>query len=229
VVNKRTGAVTVKEEKRMERVPKLSVRDANEFMSKSNSAIERVYADHSNRLKDLANRARKELVATPNLERSPSAAKVYAEQVRDLEAKLRTALENAPHERQAQIVANAIVRMKKDAYPDMDDADLKKVKAKALKAARIRVGAKKTLIEITPKEWEAIQAGAISKTQLEKILDNTDLDKIKELATPREKKGMSAGDYNRALQMLANDYSRADVARQLGVSVSTLNAALRGE
>jgi hypothetical protein len=229
VVNKRTGAVTTKEVLRTEKVPKLSVKDANEFMSKSNSAIERVYADHSNRLKDLANRARKELVETPNLERSPSAAKVYAEQVRDLEAKLRTALENAPHERQAQVVANAVVRMKKEAYPDMDDADLKKVKAKALKAARIRVGAKKTLIDITPKEWEAIQAGAISKTQLEKILENTDLDKIKELATPREKRGMSAGDYSRALQMLANDYSRADVARQLGVSVSTLNAALRGE
>lgn len=229
-VSKRTGAVTVKEVERMDRVPKLAVRDANEFISKTKAPMEILYANHSNRLKDLANRARKELVETPDLVRSPSAAKVYAEQVKDLEAQLRTALENAPHERQAQVVANAVLRMKKEAYPDMDDADLKKVKAKALTAARIRVGAKKEQIKITPKEWEAIQAGAISKTQLKVILENTDLDKVKELATPREKRGMSAGDLSRAMQMLANDqYSRADVARHLGVSVSTLNAALRGE
>ncbi len=204
--------------------------DAHTLVSKENALVERLYADHSNRLKDLANKARKEMIETPDLVRSPSAAKVYVEQVKDLEAQLHLALENAPHERQAQVVANAVLRMKKDANPDMDEAELKKIRAKALKAARIRVGAKKAEIKITAKEWEAIQAGAISKTQLEKILDNTDTDKIKELATPKEKKGMSSSDLNRAMAMLAgNKYSTADVARQLGVSVSTLNAALRGE
>jgi hypothetical protein len=204
--------------------------DAHTLVSKENVLIERIYADHSNRLKDLANQARKEMVATPDLVRSPSAAKVYTEQVKGLEAQLHLALENAPHERQAQVVANAVLRMKKEANPDMDEAELKKVRAKALKAARIRVGAKKTQIKITAKEWEAIQAGAISKTQLEKILDNTDIEKVKELATPKEKKGMSSADLSRAMSMLAGDkYSTADVARQLGVSVSTLNAALRGD
>lgn len=204
--------------------------DAYTLVSPKAAPIERLYADHSNRLKDLANRARKEMVRTPDLVRVPSAAKVYDKEVKDLEAQLHLALENAPHERRAQVVANAIVRMKKESNPDMDESELKKVRAKALKAARIRVGAKKTEIKITPRQWEAIQAGAISKTKLEQILDNTDIEKIKELATPKEKKSMSAADLSRAMQMLAGDkYSTADVARQLGVSVSTLNAALRGE
>jgi DNA-binding phage protein len=205
--------------------------DAHTLVSEANTPMERVYADHSNRLKDLANQARKEMVATPDLVRSPSAAKQFAEQVKNLDSSLRLALENAPHERQAQIVANAEFRIKKQSNPDLDDADLKKMKAKAIKAARIRVGAEKQLVKISDKEWEAIQAGAISKTQLEKILDNTDVDRVKELATPKEKKGMSTADIDRAMAMLRNPSgpTTAEVANLLGVSVSTLNAALRGD
>jgi hypothetical protein len=204
--------------------------DAHTLVSEANTPIERIYADHSNRLKALANEARIELVKTPNLEYSPSAAKVYSAQVKELDADLHLALSNAPHERQAQVVANAVYRVKKEANPDYDDAELKKVKSKALTSARIRVGAKKHKVKITDAQWEAIQAGAITQTKLKKILENTDVERVKELATPKNKKGMSDADISRAMNMLVDDRaSRADVAAALGVSVSTLNAALRGE
>uniref|UniRef100_A0AAU7GWX6 RNA-dependent RNA polymerase n=1 Tax=Streptomyces phage Scarif TaxID=3158858 RepID=A0AAU7GWX6_9CAUD len=203
--------------------------DAHTLVSDANTKIEKIYADHSNRLKNLANQARRELLGIPNLEYSPSANKAYAEEVKKLDAKLGLALENAPRERQAQVIANAEFRAKKEANPDMDAAEAKKEKAKALQNARLRVGAKKDLVEITPREWEAIQAGAISNNKLEAILDNTDVDKIKELATPRDKPVMDAAMKARAVAMLRNDrYTLAEVADQLGVSTSAL-AGLGGD
>ncbi|AWN05956.1 helix-turn-helix DNA-binding domain protein [Streptomyces phage CricKo] len=203
--------------------------DAHTLIDGPGTMIEKIYADHSNKLKNLANQARREMLGIDNIERSPSAAKVYAQDVKDLDAALNEALRNAPLERRAQVIANARYKLKAQANPDMDAAEIKKLKAKELKDARDRVGAKKQLIEISPRQWEAIQAGAISNSKLEKILDNTDLDKIKALATPKSKKSMSTADLNRAMLMLRNDkYSLAEVADQLGVSVSTLKAAISG-
>lgn len=204
------------------------VHDAHELSS--GTPIEAIYADHSNRLKGLANQARKELIKTSGIEYSPSAAKVYAEEVKMLDAKLNLALRNAPLERHAQVIGNAVFRQKKEANPDMDAAEIKKLKGKAQADARQRVGARKQLVKIEPREWEAIQAGAISNSKLERILENTDVDKIKELATPKDKPSMSTTDLNRAMSMLRGSrYTLAEVADQLGISVSTLKAGLAGD
>jgi hypothetical protein len=58
----------------------------------------------------------------------------------------------------------------------MDADDLKKIKWQALNTARVRVGAKKKDIDIEPKEWEAIQAGAITNNTLLQIINNTKLE-----------------------------------------------------
>lgn len=169
------------------------------------------------------------MIQTQDIERNPSASKQFAAEARMLKAKLDEALMNAPRERQAQVLANAVYRRKLEANPDMDDAEKKKVKKKALDNARSQVGADKDKIEITDAEWTAIQAGAISKTMLEQILNNADLDRLKELATPRDKPVMDATMKNRAMLLLRGDrYSLADVADQLGISVSTLRAGLSG-
>lgn len=47
---------------------------------------------------------------------------------------------------------------------------LKKVSQQALVRARNEVGAKRTPIKMTDREWEAIQAGAISENVLRKSL-----------------------------------------------------------
>ena len=104
----------------------------------------------------------------------------------------------------------------------MDAADLKKIKGQALAEARTRTQAKKTRIEISPREWEAIQSGAISTNNLVQILNNTDLDKVKQLATPRNNVVMTTTKISRAKAMLKTGHTQAEVADALGVSTKTI-------
>ena len=196
----------------------------------SGTKMEDVYANHANKLKSLGNQARKASVSIERTDWSPSAKKTYQSEVNTLTSKLNTALKNKPLERQAQVVANSIVAEKRRANPDMDAADVKKVKSQALNEARARTGARKQRIDLTPREWEAIQAGAVSNNMLNRILDNTDLDVVKQYATPRTNTVMSSAKMARAKSMLASGYTQAEIADALGVPTTTLNdAILRGE
>lgn len=188
--------------------------------------MERIYALHSNRLKAMANEARKEAVRTKATPYSPSAKKVYAKEVSSLNAKLNIALKNAPYERQAQLLAGVQVSQKRRANPHMEPEDIKKIKTQALADARVRTGAKRTKVIITKDEWDAIQAGAISKDKLEKIIINGDLDNIRELAMPKHVPLMTSSMKSRATQMLALGYTQAEVADQLGVGLTTLKVGL---
>lgn len=221
--DKKTGEVT--ETPAITKVPAMSlVDDAHELST--GTRIEEVYADHANRLKDLGNQARKSANKTPPLEYKPDAFKAYAPQVQSLTSKLNDAKANAPLERKAQTLANQSVRQKKLANPHMDKDDVAKEERKALALYRARTGADRQDIKITPEEWNAIQAGAISNSRLQEILANTDLDLVKELATPRTVKGMPSGQIARARSMINSGYTNAEVAKALGVSTSTLYKAL---
>jgi DNA-binding CsgD family transcriptional regulator/biotin operon repressor len=210
---------------RTQRSKKLAETDNAHTLS-SGTVIEKVYADHSNRLKDLANQARLAAVQTTTTPYSASARAAYSKEVASLDAKLQLALRNRPLERRAQVLAHAVVEAKRKANPDMDSAELKKIKGLALTEARLRTGAGKQHIDITPDEWSAIQAGAITNNRLTNILDNANLDRVKELATPRTKTVMSSAKSTRARAMIASGYSQAEVAAHLGVSVSTLANSL---
>lgn len=192
----------------------------------SGTPIEKVYADHSNKLKALANQARKAMVNMPNTTHSPSAKKAYSTEVASLNAKLNLALKNAPLERQAQLLANSVVSQKRLANPGMDEASLKKIKGQALTEARARTGAAKKRIVITDSEWAAIQAGAVSNHKLDQILNNSDPDRVKELATPRADSVMTNAKTQRALAMQASGYTQAEIAAALGVSLTTLKTHL---
>jgi hypothetical protein len=192
----------------------------------SGTKIERVYADHSNKLKDLANKARREAVSIKNPPVSKSAKAAYSDEVASLNAKLNIALRNAPRERQAQIVGNSIVELKKQEYPDMEPEDLKRIRSQALLEARTRTGADKQRVEITPSEWEAIQAGAISNHKLEQNLNNADLDVIKQYATPRDRPTVTNYQESRAKGMAALGYTQAEIAEAIGVSTTTVNNIL---
>ena len=113
--------------------------------------------------------------------------------------KLNDALKNAPRERKAQAIANSVVEAKKKANPDMSKAEIKKASQQALTSARASVGAKRTPVQITDKEWEAIQAGAISENKLLQILNNTDIDEVRKRATPRTTNVLSQAKINRCL------------------------------
>jgi len=220
-VDKKTGKLVVAKTKSTQGA---EAKDAHTLSS--GTPIEEIYANHSNRMKAMANEARKALVSTPSTPYSNTARQVYKPEYQSLKAKLNIALKNAPRERQAQVVANAIIRQKKDANPTMSSEDLKKVKARALYVARARTSAKKDLVEITPSEWDAIQAGAVSTNELSKILNNTDLKRVKELATPRSNPVMTAQRMTKARSLLASGRTPAEVAQILGVPVSTIRSSL---
>ena len=192
----------------------------------SGTPMENIYADHANRLKGLANAARKVSVNTPGQRYSPSAKAAYATEVKELDAALNKALKNRPLERQAQLLANATLRAKMDARPDMEADQIKKIKGQALQDARNRVNAEKSRIEFTQSQWDAIQAGAISNNKLNDLLANADLDKVKELAMPRKNTVMDKATQARADRMLAAGHTQAEVASALGISTSTLNSSI---
>jgi len=190
--------------------------------------IEAIYADHSNRMKALADAARKASVNTPTDKANPAAAKAYDAEVKSLTAKLNVAIQNRPLERQAQVYANTTLEQKKSEYPEMDANQIKRVRFQALQQARSRTNAGKTLIDITEREWEAIQARAISPSKLDTILKNADLDRVKKLATPKQTLVMSNAKTTQARTMLSNGHTQAEVAQALGVSLTTLKNTLRG-
>ena len=196
------------------------------FTLSSGTPIETTYAQYSNKLKALANKARLDSINVKVVPYSPTAKKAYAKEVESLNSKLIQALKNAPLERQAQVIGNSVLKLKEAQYPDMDSATKKKVKGQALEEARNRTGAKKDKVIIDDREWEAIQAGAISPSKLQDIITNSDLDVLKSLASPKESILMTSTKKSRAESMLASGYTRSEVASALGVSVSTLDRSL---
>lgn len=196
------------------------------FTLSSGTIQETIYANHANRLKRLAEEARKTILMTEPFEYDPSAKKAYEAEVESLDEKLYRAEKNRPLERKAHLLANKWVQAAKEADPTMDADDIKKLRGRKITEARIRIGAKKEQIDITPREWEAIQAKAISHNKLTRILNNADMDKVKQYAMPRDQKIMSNAKINRAKAMLKQNRTTAEIAEALNVSVSTLQSVL---
>ena len=191
---------------------------------------ENAYADYGNKMKALANQARKEMVNTPGLQYNPTAAKTYAQEVNRLDAALNTAAKNAPRERRAQAIANSEVKAKTQANPDMTKAEIRKARQQAINDARASVGAsgRDTKITISDKEWEAIQAGAISDSKLTQILRYTDMDTVRQRAMPRATTQLSTAKQNKIKAMQNSGYTLAEIADSLGVSRSTVSSYLNG-
>ena len=182
--------------------------------------IESVYADYANAMKAMGNEARKEVLATPLLKRTPEAAKTYSKQVESLNKKLEKAKMNAPLERQAQSLASKKVELIEQ-EEDLTKEEKKKEQNKAIAYARIVTGAKKSQIYIDDDEWEAIQAGAISDSKLQDIWNSADQDRAKELALPKGKFELSDAKKSLIARM-AGRYSNKEIADQLGISISTV-------
>lgn len=220
-VDKRTGKTKV----RTQASTKMAeTRDARTLSS--GHPVEEAYADYANQMKSLANKARKEMVSTGKIAYSASAKATYQTQVDTLSAKLNVALRNAPKERQAQVIANANVAAKKKDNPDMTNAEIKKAGQQALTSARVKVGAKREPIKLTDKEWEAIQAGAISENKLKQIINNVNIDELRQRATPRATTSLSSAKISKISSMNASGYSIAEIAQALGISTSTVSKYL---
>lgn len=192
----------------------------------SGTPQEEAYADYANAMKSLANQARREMLGTGKIAYSASAKATYQDEVNSLMNKLNLALRNAPRERQAQVMANATVSAKKKDNPDMTKAEIKKASQQALTQSRALVGAQRVNIEITDREWEAIQAGAISENKLTQILDNTNTDVIRQRATPRASTALSTAKQSRIQALKTSGYTTSEIADALGISTSTVTKYL---
>lgn len=194
----------------------------------SGTPQEDLYADYANKMKSLANQARKEYVSTGKLKYDSNAKATYQKEVDSLDAKLNIAIKNSPRERQAQVIANTTVKAKQQENPDMDKKELKKAKQIAINDARAAVGAsgKDTRITIEDREWEAIQSGAISDNKLTQILRYTDPDVVRERATPKTTKSLSAAQTNKIKNMASMGYTNDEIAKALRVSTSTISATI---
>lgn len=230
-INKKTGEETIVTKYRTQKSTKMAeTDDAYSLVSDFNTPMERLYADYANKMKSLANQARKEMVSTGKIKYDASAKATYQKEVDSLESKLNIALLNAPRERLAQLKANAEVAAKRQADPDMKPGDVKKASQQALTKYRKDVGSvarSDRSIVITDKEWEAIQAGAISESKLIKILNNTDIDVLREKATPKARSTVSQSQANRIKALSASNYTLAEIAKKLGLSTSTVASYLK--
>lgn len=196
------------------------------FNLSSGSIQETIYANFANRLKHLANEARKISIFSKPDKYNPSAKQAYASEVDSLKKKLYIAELNRPLERKAQLLMAQKLKAYIQANPDLDHDEIKKLRGRFIKESRDAVGASKTLVKPTNREWEAIQAHAISHATLKKILNNCDMDQIKQLAMPRTSPIMSNAKIARARSMYNQGRTTSEIAEALDVSVSTLQKAL---
>lgn len=200
------------------------------FTLSSGSEVEEVYAAYANKLKQLANNARKEYVNTGSLDYSSEASRVYSKEVSSLKAKLNRAMKNAPKERMAQLITNNLVKAKMDENPDLknDKEDLKKLRAQTLAKARVQTGAHKDRVVFTDREWEAIQSGAIHSTMLRELLNNADMDEVKKMAMPKPSNEMSSAQQARIKSLSNSGYSISEISDIMNCSTSTVSKYMKG-
>ena len=232
-VNKRTGEVTIVEKQRTQTSTKMrEADDARDLISLGNWEMERLYADYANKLKAMANDARKEAYFTKKIEYDANAAKVYREEVKSLASKLDIAELNKPIERHAQRKTTVEIQKIIDADPNIAKDELKKIKDNTLRNYRDSMGSvarKNRSIKITDREWEAIQAGAISDNKLTKILNNSDPDILRQKAMPKATSELSPSNVARAKALSASNFTLNEIAKKLGYPTSTIAKYLKGE
>lgn len=210
-----------KEQRRVDIVDKmLTVKDANELST--GTVKEQLYADYANYMKALANEARKEQVRCKLMEYSASAKEVYSKEVQNLMDQLDAAESNGPRERMAQFAANAEIKALKAANENMTKKEIKKASQIALGDARVKFGAKRNPIDVSPKQWEAIMAGAINSTTFKRILRFADDEVLREYALPRQKMTVTPAKEAKIRAMKASGYSNEQIAEAMHLSTSTI-------
>lgn len=233
-IDPKTGQLkTYKGTKQTESKKMLETDDAMTLVSPFRNKMELVYADYANSMKELARKSRVEASNTDKIAYNRDAKKKYASEVESLKAKIEKAELNTARERAANRMAAATVKAKKDAAnakgEEISGKDIKKAGQVALTKYREELGSvsrKDRNIVLTDREWEAIQAGAVSENTLNRILRNSDADSLRQRAMPKETKELNKAKQNRIKAMSAS-YTIAQIAEKLGVSTSTVTKYLK--
>lgn len=226
------GTISYKYKMRTQKTTRMAdTDDAYTLVSQKRHPMELLYADYANNMKSLAIKARKEYLDTPNLSYSAQAKKLYNKEVSSLESKLNDALKNAPRERYALRKANSEIARKKEEIPDLKEDDIRKMSQQSVTKYRSELNSltrKQRNINITDKEWEAIQAGAISNNKLKQILDNCDPDSLRERAMPKNRKTLNTPQINRIKSLANSNFTLSQIAEKMNLSPSTISKYLKG-
>lgn len=195
----------------------------------SGTMVEEAYASYANALKAMANEARKKSIDIQITNVDPNLKAEYKDAITSLKEKVAIAEANAPKERIAQVRANAWLRKKIEQMPELKSQeytkDLKKLRQIAIKDARSEVNAskKEVYVELTEREKEAINKGAVSSTDLNKVMANMDKDKLREFVMPKAEKTMPASK----IQLMKNrselGYTIAEIAESMNLSPDVVN------
>lgn len=205
--------------------------DATTLISKTKHPMEIIYADYANSMKALANKARLEKINTGRLIYNPNANKIYSKEVASLEVKLNEAKKNSIKERTAIRLASSELGRRKEANPELKGEDERKIAQRLMQKYRQETGAiprRERSINITDREWEAIQAGAIHEKKLKDILDNSNPDILRERAMPSNRKTLSTAQISRIKAMSASNFTLEEIAKKMGVSTSAISKILKG-
>lgn len=202
-------------------------KDAYELSS--GTKMEAVYADYANSMKAFANKARLASLEQKNLPYNPQAAIIFSDEVKSIEEKVKNAIMRAPINRQVTRTSDYIIQQKIKNNPQLYDKSpegkkaLKKLRNQVEARQRAKYGQKEKF-EITEKEWQAVQAGALRVTTLNNLLKYANNDQIIEFAMPKDSNhpSMTSGDIALAKAMLNSGHTLADVAAALNVSTSTI-------
>ena len=129
------------------------------------------------------------------------------------------------------LIANANIKAKiqeQGLDPTIDKKEIKKISSVEMQRARDSVGAsgRKSKVTFTDREWEAVQAGAISDNMLTKFLNSSDSDEIVKRAMPKATATLSSAKLAKAKAMLNLGASYDEVAKACGVPKSTIYSAL---
>ena len=217
---------TGKYEKVMQRSTKMKeTDDARTLLSDPDNPYRKEvpYARYANQMKAMANEARREYASLGAAKKDPGASKVYEDQVKSLTDKAYHLTINAPRERQAQLRAANNFYKKKSERDDLDKDALKKLKSQCLSEARVACNAKGYKVEITPKEWEAIEHRAISGTVVESLIEKADKASIMKYALPRaDNSSLSSAKQARIRAMASSGETTKDIADELGISPATV-------
>lgn len=203
--------------------------DPYTLVSEYRAPMELLYADYASKMKAMANEARLAMYRTGNLKYNPEANKKYSEEVSSLKSKLNTVMLNKPKERQAQRAANVDIEEYKKFNTEAKAEDIKKKSQQYIEKYRKIYGAERKEIEISDKEWEAIQSGAVSENILSSIIANSNIDILRQKATPRANRELSSSKI-RLIKAYANsNHTISEIASKLGISISTVEKYLKGE
>ena len=197
-------------------------KDSTNLVYDKTNVKEMAYAEYSNKMKALANDARKEAINTKEYKRDADAAKKYANVVSEMAAEYNEVLKNKPLERSAQVLASSNYNQWKRTHTDADDEDCKKMRTILINNERRKLGKTKVVMDINDERWEAIQAHAIAPSKLKDYYSVMDKDKVYQYALPKTKSTISDATKSRVMSLANGNATLADIADTLGISISTV-------